>query len=114
MTTRFVPDFSEEFVDKLIAQMEALGARPYAEIGVPMFLVAEDLATEASSSMTEPGKDDDMAVLFGRMAEALSSRKPELDASDIARLVELFADRYFFDFISPPFSAIGALHPDVA
>jgi hypothetical protein len=108
------PVFTDAFVDDMIEQMRTLGARPYAEIGVPMFLIAEDLTAGTSAPPAGPGKADDLAALFARIAEALASRKPELDMRDICRLVELFADRYFLEFTTPPFSAIGALHPEPA
>lgn len=112
--SQLLPDLTDAFVDELIEQMRMLGTRPYAEIGVPMFLIAEDLTTDASPPPARPGKADDLAALFARMAEALALRKPELDVRDICRLVELLADRYFLDFATPPFSAITALHPEPA
>ena len=42
-----LPPLAEEEVDARLADMERLGNRNYKEIGVPMFLVAEDL-TEAA------------------------------------------------------------------
>ena len=107
-------DYTDAFVDELIEQMRVLGTRRYAEIGVPMFLIAEDLTTDTSPPPAMPGKADDLAALFARMAEALALRKPELDVRDICRLVELLADRYFLDFATPPFSAIATLHPEPA
>lgn len=112
MSPALLPACTDAFVDDLIAQMQVLGARPYSEIGVPMFLVAEDLTKDGPAEAIVSCSGNDLATLFAQMAEALLSRKPELDANDIARLVEVLADRYFLAFATPAFSAIGALHPE--
>lgn len=111
MSKSFMPEVSEAFIDELLADMERLGQRPYAEIGVPMFLVAEDLSGTAPE--TKPAHaDTQLAMLFAQAAEALMRRKPELTAGDVARLVEVIADRHFLALATPPFSRIGDLHPE--
>ena len=108
-----MPPLSEAFIDQLIADMDRLGRRPYAEIGVPMFLVAEDLTGEASDrGAAEIADGTQLAALFAQAAEALRTRKPELDAADIARLVEVIADRHFLGFAAPHFSRLSSLHPE--
>lgn len=102
------PDISAAFVDDLLARMQALGARPYSEVGVPMFLVAEDLSYEASPKTTSEGRTYDLAALLTQMAEALATRRPELSQAEVARLLELLADRYLVAFAAPAFSVIGA------
>jgi hypothetical protein len=42
-----LPPVSEAEVDARLADIARLGAQDYLEIGVPMFLVAEDLTGEA-------------------------------------------------------------------
>lgn len=109
----FAPEPSAAFVEQLLAEMERLGRRPYAEIGVPMFLVAEDLTGAAEDrAAADPVSGAQLAALFAQAAEALKSRKPELTAGDIARLVEVIADRHFLGFAMPAFSAISELHPE--
>jgi hypothetical protein len=112
--TSFAPLPSDAFIDELLADMERLGKRPYAEIGVPMFLVAEDLTAEAGDRAAVNATDGaQLAALFAQAADALKTRRPELSASDIARLVEVIADRHFLGFAGRPFSQIGELHPQV-
>jgi hypothetical protein len=90
---------ADTVADELIADMERLGRRPYAEVGVPMFLVAED-----RRASTPPAVD---VATQWRDAEVLIARKPDLGVSDVARLVEVFADRYLIASAVPPFSMIS-------
>lgn len=106
-----MPEISEAFIDQLIADMDRLGKRPYAEIGVPMFLVAEDLTGTAPRTEPTPS-DSQLAVLFAQAAEALIRRNPDLMPKDVARLAEVIADRHFLALATPPFSQIGDLHPE--
>jgi hypothetical protein len=41
-----------------------------------------------------------------------ATRKPELSPSDVARLVEVIADRHFLALTTPAFSEIAELHPE--
>jgi len=108
------PALSQAFIDRLLADMERLGSRPYAEIGVPMFLVAEDLTGAAQDrTNADPVAGAQLAALFAQAATALRHRKGELTAGDIARLVEVIADRHFLAFATPAFSQTEALHPRV-
>jgi hypothetical protein len=102
--------FTDAFIENLIADMARLGSRPYAEIGVPMFLVAEDLTSASVCVANQSTNGHDLATLFAQMVDALNHRKPELDADDIARLIEVLADRYFLAFAMPAFSCIPELH----
>lgn len=92
--------------DELIADMERLGRRPYAEVGVPMFLVAEDRRASTPRAVDAATQWRDVATLFADRAEVLIARKPDLGVSDVARLVEVFADRYLIASAVPPFSMI--------
>lgn len=106
-----MPQISETFIDQLLADMDRLGKRPYAEIGVPMFLVAEDL-TGAAPAPKPDHRDAQLALLFAQAARAIQTRKPELSPSDVARLVEVIADRHFLALATPAFSEIAKLHPE--
>jgi hypothetical protein len=108
-----LPPPTEEMIDARLAEMERLGHRTYSEIGVPMFLVAEDLTGGA------PGPQGDgtgrlLALLLADGAEAMRRRKPELTAADIARLIEHLADRHFLALATPAFSETAELHPEKA
>jgi hypothetical protein len=107
------PTIPEEMVESSLADMERLGQRPYAEIGVPMFLVTEDLTAD----LTQPKRGADasgrvLALLLADAAQALKVRRPDLTAKDIARLVETLADRHFLGLAAPAFSQSADLHPE--
>jgi hypothetical protein len=98
---------ADTVADELIADMERLGRRPYAEVGVPMFLVAEDRRASTPPAVDVATQWRDVATLFADRAEVLIARKPDLGVSDVARLVEVFADRYLIASAVPPFSMIS-------
>ncbi len=110
-----VPPVPDDELDERLAHMERLGRRPYAEIGVPMFLVAEDLtrdpATGAAPRHADDGSGRVLALLLAEGADALRRRLPELTPKDVARLVESLADRYFLSLATPAFSESQDLHP---
>lgn len=83
----------ETLIDILVAETERLETTKYAEVGVPMFLIGEDLTGAAAAYGGEP--TDDLGAHFAQLAGALALRKPELDLDDVAKLLEVLADRYF-------------------
>ena len=89
--------------DDLPTEMERLGNRPYAEIGVPMYLVLEDLADAAPKEPAQAG-DPNLAAAFTRATERIIAEKGALEAADIARIIEVLADRSFLD---RPFSELS-------
>ena len=109
-----LPPLAEEEVDARLADMERLGNRNYKEIGVPMFLVAEDLTEAARPRPAGDGSGRILAMLLAEGAEALRMRRPDLDADDIARLIEALADRHFLSLAAPSFSRATELHPETA
>lgn len=106
-----LPAPPDEEIDERLAQMDRLGRRPYEEIGVPMFLVAEDLTGEAPPRRPDDGSGRVLAMLLAEGAEALRRRVPELTARDVARLIESLADRHFLGLATPAFSQSPDLHP---
>ena len=106
-----LPPLPEEEVDARLADMERLGSRDYKEIGVPMFLVAEDLTEGASARGNADASGRILAMLLAEGAEALRRRRPELGADDIAQLIEQIADRHFLSLALPAFSRAPDLHP---
>lgn len=115
MTGFRLPPLPEEEVDARMADMERLGRRDYKEIGVPMFLVAEDLSGDPSDGAPARRGDDGsgriLAMLLAEGAEAMRRRVPELGPKDIARLVEALADRHLLALATPAFSRAEDLHP---
>lgn len=115
MQTANDPEITDAFIDQLLADIERLGKRVYPEVGVPMFLVAEDTtAPEKSAVKASTPNGVLLASAFAQIIAGLKSRKSDLDATDIAQAVELLADRYFLAFATPAFSQISDLHPDEA
>jgi hypothetical protein len=106
-----LPPLAEEEVDARLADMDRLGSRDYAEIGVPMFLVAEDLTGQSPRHVAHDGSGRILAMLLAEGVAALRSRRPDLDADDIARLIEALADRHFLSLATPAFSRATDLHP---
>lgn len=96
----------------LLAEMAALAARDYPEIGVPALLIGEDLTAAGDASIGTP-RDRAMAATLARMAETLASRGVDLGADDIVQLMELLADRHFLPAV-PSFSRADHLHPPPA
>lgn len=88
--------------EDMFAEMKRLGSRNYAEVGVPMLLVAEDLSTD----MKRPVSDGDhqIAEAFEEAVTKVKAEKGALKAEDFASIIELIADRTFLD---EPFSSIG-------
>ena len=109
-----VPPIPDDMVDARMADMDRLGRRDYAEIGVPMFLVAEDLTPGAAARAPVDGSGRLLAMLLAEGADALRRRKPDLGAKDIARLIESLADRHFLSFAMPAFSDTTEYHPPEA
>ncbi len=64
----------------------------HAEMGIPMFLIGEDPATPASADRAQI---DPLAQHFAALASAMALHKPRLDSDDVAKLLELLAQRYF-------------------
>jgi hypothetical protein len=109
-----LPAPSDEEIESRLAEMERLGDRDYKEIGVPMFLVAEDLTGRRPARASGDGSGRILAVLLAEGAAALRSRRPDLSADDMARLIEALADRHFLSLAAPAFSRRTDLHPEEA
>jgi hypothetical protein len=91
---------------ELIDDMMRLGTREYSEVGIPMFLVAEDLREPHPDAAGPSIHWRDIATLFAYRAEILRAQKSALESADVARLVEVFADRYIISSTVPAFSTI--------
>ena len=99
-------DKDDAFADALMADMARLGTRTYSEVGVPMFLVAEDLRGAAPPPIDAGSAWPDLVDLFGRMEEALAGRRGDYDVADVARLIEVFADRHLLTSATPAFTRL--------
>ena len=96
---------SDAFIDAVFADIERLTSRNYAEVGVPMFLIAEDLSPGAALiPQVSPPRSAQLAAEFDEVWAAIVARKPELDAIDISRAIEVVADRYILTLAASEFS----------
>lgn len=94
-------------IEKLLDDMGQLGSRDYSQVGVPMFLIAEDLRTAQPATIDTSTQWREIAAQFARQAKLLSTHMPDLGPTDVARLVELLANRNLFDRTKPIFSALS-------
>lgn len=85
----------ETLIDILVADTDRLETVKYAEVGVPMFLVGEDVSGASGKSGFEGEATDCLGEHLTQLAGALGMRKAELDLDDVAKLLEVLADRYF-------------------
>lgn len=92
--------------DTLTADMNRLGARPYSEVGVPMFIITQDLtATQAPQASAASSRE--LAKRFAELAAALTLKNPDPGLGDVARLVEVFADRHLLEIDGQRFTMIS-------
>ena len=89
-------------IDALEAEIARLSARPYAEIGVPMYIVPENLCDGAPEPA--PAAPNALSRAFDEAVAALEAKRGPLHAEDLARIIEVLADRTFLD---QPFSALS-------
>ena len=91
--------------DALAADMARLGARPYSEVGVPMFVIGQDL-TAADAPPVSTAASGELADRFADLAAALISKDSNPGVAKVARLVEVLADRHLLEVDGPRFTAI--------
>ena len=94
MSVQSQPFSIEILIDILVADPDRIETTKYAEVGVPMFLIGED-ATTSIAMGTVGQSTDPLGAHFAQLAGALALRKPELDIDDVAKLLEVLAERYF-------------------
>jgi hypothetical protein len=87
-------DDAAGFGRALEADMKRLGERPCSEVGVPMFLMAEDLRAHHPGQAAPAAADAEVATLFSALAHALAERRHDIPYADVTRLVEVLADRH--------------------
>lgn len=93
----------DAYLDAFEDDIVRLSRRPYAETGVPMFLVPEDLTGAAVAIAPDPAGEE-LAALYEAIVAALTARNGPLSSSDIAHVIEVLADRHFLDV---PFSSLS-------
>ena len=84
-----------DYDEKLAADMARLGTRVYSEEGIPMVLACENL-TGGVPSLPESGSSNALlASALQRYSEAWLRLHPGGTAADVAKLIELLADKDF-------------------
>ena len=94
----------DAFLDAFEADIVRLSRRTYAQAGVPMYLVPEDLTGARQPAATKP-QGQLLHDSFTAICAALAARNGPLSTRDIAHVLEVLADRHFLD---QPFSALSA------
>jgi len=85
-----------DLASRLEEDLVLLGKRKYSEQGVPTFLVCENLAPRERLDGNAPlGEGAALAEDFRRHTDLMFRLHPEVTKEDVARLVELLADRDF-------------------
>lgn len=93
----------DAYLDAFEDDIVRLSRRHYAVTGVPMYLVPEDL----TGTNPVPSPDPEGAALadeFQAVCLALATRNGPLATIDLARILEVLADRHF---LSVPFSSMA-------
>ncbi len=84
--------------DGLRADLSSMGSRVYSEEGVPMFLACENLSGSGSAAAEAPissALNRKVVSAFRRYADEWQQMRPDAPASDVAKILELLADRDF-------------------
>lgn len=92
--------------EMLAKDIARLAARPYSEVGVPMFVIAQD-RTAKKDTQPPVSVDFGLAERFAALAAASAEQNPALTLVDIARLVEVLADRHLLALNGPHFTEIS-------
>jgi hypothetical protein len=84
--------------EKLQAELNMLAQRVYSEEGIPMFLACENLAGDQPKSRVQQGSspmNQKVVAAFHRYAAEWQRIHPDAKESDVAKIVELLANRDF-------------------
>lgn len=90
-------------IEWLEAEIDRLRALPHAEVGVPMFLIPEDLGSSRPAPRTTPGGEA-LSRAFDEAVALLEAKRGPLSARDLAAIVEVLAEHNMLD---RPFSSLA-------
>jgi hypothetical protein len=93
----------DAYLDAFEDDIVRLSRRNYSVTGVPMYLVPEDL-TGTNSVLPPDPEGEALAAEFEAVCAALATRNGPLGTIDLARILEVLADRHFLDV---PFSSLA-------
>ena len=80
--------------DTLHADLARMGSRVYSEEGVPMFLACQNPAGHGTAPVPS-ALNRKVAAAFHRYTEEWQHIRPDAPASDVAKIIELLAERDF-------------------
>jgi len=95
----------------LVADPERIETTKYAEMGVPMFVIGEDAPSGPADASSGGALTSNLGEHFRQLANALAARKPDLVQDDVAKLLEILAERHFMDGGNGVATATTALAP---
>jgi hypothetical protein len=81
--------------DRLRKDIARLGPREYSEEGIPVFLACENLAASKNASVKLTAFNAALAAEFRKNAAAWQRIKPDAPDADVAKLIEVLAERDF-------------------
>ncbi len=79
------------------ADLARLGQHVYSDEGIPMFLACQDLGASKATALSASSADLNrkVASAFHRYAAEWHRLHPDAPASEVAKIVEILADRDF-------------------
>ena len=91
---------SKKTLDDILREdLERLAPRVYSEDGIPVFLVCENLVADKTSrapvKVALTPTNTALASALHRNAEAWQRIRPDAQGKDVAKLIEVLADRDF-------------------
>lgn len=92
--------------DTLAADMARLGERPYPEVGVPMFVIAQDLS-RPDAPRASTATSIKLADRFAELADMLIAHNADPSVAQMARLVEVLADEHLLELHGQRFTRVS-------
>lgn len=90
---------ADELGEQVLRDLTRLGSRVYSEEGIAVFLACENLVRRGDGSASALPAPEPLnialAATFRRYAEVLPRVRADVTEGDVAKLVELLADRDF-------------------
>lgn len=96
--TAFGAELVDTSDDNMRADLASLGKHVYSEEGIPMFLACINLSaprTAHEQAQSPSALNQKVESAFQRYADGWQRMRPEAPASDVAKIIELLANRDF-------------------
>lgn len=92
-------------IDWLESEIARLAKRPKAEVGIPMFVVPENLAEATPDASPTDAGSTELSRSFDAAVAGLEKRRGPLKPEDLAAIIEVLAEHHFLDH---PFSDLSS------